>query len=104
MNSPGVSSSRADLAGRLSNVMQASRAIRSEVALAICESRETRLASRQLRMHCLQTSSESAAQRRRRAPNKERGKRIAHAIAQVLSRQGYSVFVTAPSQDTASLQ
>ena len=49
MTSPGRQTSRADQLERLSTVMQASRVIRPEVALTICESSEMLLASRQLR-------------------------------------------------------
>lgn len=94
-----------ELLDRLSSVMQASRAIRSEVAVTICESREMRLASRQLRLDIHRTSAGSAACRRKlqsRETEKFRG--VAEAIAQILSRRGYSAFVAAQPRDTALIQ
>ncbi len=90
---------------RLENVMRASRAIRSEVALVISESSEMRIASRQLRRDSLGTSQGSAAYRQ--ALNRAKVQRhqwIAHAIAQVLSRQGYPAFVAEQPHDSASSQ
>lgn len=107
MKSPGIQiyPSRAELAARLDGVMQASRAIRSEVALTICESREMRIASRQLRMESQRTSRQSAASRRGLSGSKaQRSQWIAHAVAEVLSGRGYPAFVAAPPQDTASIQ
>jgi hypothetical protein len=107
MKSSGIqfSSSRAELAKRLASVMQASRTIRSEVALTICESSEMRLASRQLRMDSLQTTKRSAASRQGFPARKaQRPHWIAYAIAQLLSSRGYSAFVAAQPQDTASAQ
>jgi hypothetical protein len=85
--------------------MQASRAIRSEVALTICKSCETRIASRQLRMDTIRTTNITAAGRKGLRPGKARRSQwMAQAVAQVLSRQGYFVFVVAPPQDTATVQ
>jgi hypothetical protein len=94
-----------ELLDRLSSVMQASRAIRSEVALTICESSEMRLVSRQLRLDSHRTAEGSAACRRKlqsRETEKTRG--VAEAIAQILSRRGYSAFVSAQARDTALIQ
>jgi hypothetical protein len=107
MKSPGGQASfrRAELAERLASVMQASRAIRSEAALAICESTEMRIASRQLRMESYRTSQKSAAWRQgQHPPQKPEPRQIARTIAQMLSARGYLAFVAAPSQDTASIQ
>lgn len=112
MTSPGAVTRRADLQNRLSNVMQASRAIRGEVALTICESGEIRLASRrlrvaaqQIRLHDIRTSAGSATRREKpRACETESIRGIADAIAQVLSRRGYTAFVAAQPLDTASIQ
>jgi hypothetical protein len=107
MKSPGIhiNLSRVELAARLDGVMQASRAIRSEVALTICESREMRIASRQLRMESSRTNQRSAASRRGLPGSKaQRSQWMAHAIAQVLSGRGYSAFVAAQPRDTASIQ
>ena len=94
-----------ELQYRLSNVMQASRAIRTEVALAICESSEMRLASRQLRWDSHVTAAESAACRRKlQSRQTENIRVVAEAIAQILSRQGYSAFVAAQARDTALIQ
>jgi len=85
--------------------MQAARVIRSEVALTICESSETRIASRQLRMDSMRTAHGSAAWRQRLLAQKAQRRRwIAHAIVQVLASRGYAAFVTTPSLDTASIQ
>jgi hypothetical protein len=106
MKSPGISTdSRVDLVQRLSNVMYASRTIRSELALTICESNEMRMASRQLRMDSVRTTELSAAGRRKlRVRKTERRRWMAHAIAQLLSSKGYLVFVAEPPKDTASVQ
>jgi hypothetical protein len=107
MKSPGtlISPSRAQLAARVATVTRASRAIRSEVALAICESSEMRIASRQLRMDSAGTIQATATGRRGRPQGQaQRSQRIALAIAQVLSSRGYSVFVTSLPQETASVQ
>jgi hypothetical protein len=106
MKSPGVATaSRLDLVQRLSDVMHASRTIRSEVALTICESNEMRLASRHLRMESLRTTEVSVAGRRKlRARKAEQRRWMAHAVAQLLSSKGYSVFVAEAPQDTASVQ
>jgi len=100
MKSPGtpISSSRAKLAARLANVISASRAIRSEVALTICESTEMRIASRRTRMDSLRSAPQHCHQRA------ERSQWVAHAIAQVLSSRGYSAFVASAPNDTASIQ
>ena len=112
MTSPGAVTSRVDLLNRLSNVMQASRAIRSEVALTICESSEMRLASRrlrvasqQIRLHDVRTSAGSATRREKpRVCETENIRGIAEAIAQILSRRGYTAFVAVQPLDTASIQ
>ena len=100
-----VSSSRAALAARLASVMRASQAIRSEVALTICESSESRLASQQLRMDSARAtqlcSTWRGGQRSRQA---QQHQWIAHAIVQVLSSRGYAAFLAEPPQDTASIQ
>jgi hypothetical protein len=89
----------------LSNVMRASGNIRSELALTICESSEMRVASRQLRMDTLRTTQRSVAGRRNlRARKAEPRYRMAHAVAQLLSNRGYSVFVAEAPEDTASIQ
>jgi hypothetical protein len=85
--------------------MQISQAIRSEVALTICESSEMRLASQQLRMDSAEASRRSSTRRRDRHPRQaQRHQWIAHAIMQVLSNRGYSAFLAEPPQDTASIQ
>jgi hypothetical protein len=97
--------SQTDPLARLASVIQASRAIRSEVALSICESSEIRLASRQLRGDSIRTTAGTAAVRRvlrARKPQRIRG--IADAIAEILSRQGYAAFLAGDPQDTASIQ
>jgi hypothetical protein len=105
MTSPGKLASRADLLDRLATVMQASRAIRSQVALTICESSEMRLVSRQMRGGSLRISAESAAYRRKLQVRKtKRVRGIADAIAEILSSRGYSAFVMGTPQDTASIQ
>jgi hypothetical protein len=119
MTSPGAATSRADLLNRLSNVLQASRAIRSEVALTICESSATRLAARQRRLalqqtrvasqqmllHQLRTSAGSApCCEKPRVCEAESVRGIADAIAQILSRRGYTAFVATHPLDTASIQ
>lgn len=103
MKSPGlqISSSRSELAGRLASVMHSSRAIRAEVALTVCESSEVRIASRQLRQESRRTAQQSAASRNCLEAQKARRRLIAHAVAQVLSSQGYYVFLAAQPQDTA---
>jgi hypothetical protein len=94
-----------ELLDRLSSVMQASRAIRSEVAVTICESSEMRLASRQLRLDSHRTAAVSAAWRRKLQSRKtEKFRGVAEAIAQILSRQGYSAFVATQPRDTALIQ
>lgn len=96
---------RAELAERLASVRQASRAIRSEAALTICESAEMRIASRQLRMESNRTSQKSAAWRQGwQTHQKPEVRWIAQTIAQILSDRGYVAFVAAPPQDTATLQ
>jgi hypothetical protein len=107
MKSPGVqiSFSRAELAERLSGVVRASRAIRSEAALTMCESAEMRIASRQLRMESFRATQKCAAWRQGPHPRRtERNQRIAQAVAEMLSACGYVAFVAAPPQDTASIQ
>ncbi len=65
MKSPGIqiSSGRNNLGERFAGVMQASQAIRSELALTICESREMRLVSRRLRRDSLEAARCIAARR-----------------------------------------
>ena len=105
MKPSGIQTNGADLAERLSSVMQAARGIRSEVATTICESCEVRLASRHLRMDSLRAIKWSAAQRKDLEAHRVQGRQeIAQAIAQVLSGRGYSVFVAAQTQDTAPIQ
>jgi hypothetical protein len=100
-----VQYSDAELAARLESVMRASRAIRSEVALAVSESSEMRIASRQLRMDSLRTFQRTAAYRQSLDRAKvQRRQWIAHAIAQVLSSQGFPAFVAEQPHDTASSQ
>jgi hypothetical protein len=100
-----ISTSRADLVERLANVMDASRAIRSEVALSICESSEMRIASRQLRMDSSRMAERSAVRRRDLQARKAEWRWwIAHSIAHLLSSRGYSAFVAAQPRDTASVQ
>jgi hypothetical protein len=98
MKSPGLqdSSGRNNLGERLAIVMQASRAIRSELALTICESREMRLASRQLRTNGLYATQGSV--------DLESTHWMAHAIAQALSNHGYCAFVARQTEDTALIQ
>jgi hypothetical protein len=64
-----------------------------------------RLASQQLRLDIHRTTAGSAACRRKlqvRKTEKIRG--VAEAIAQILSRQGYSAFVAVQPRDTALIQ
>ena len=85
--------------------MQASRAIRSELALTIRESREMRLASRQLRRDSLEAARWIAARRQDLQPsNRQSGHWMAHAIAQVLTTHGYPAFVAGQTEDTALIQ
>ena len=100
-----ISGSRAELTERLASVMQASRAIRSEVALTICESCEMRLTSRRLRVDSLGAAKRSAARRRPVSAHQARSHQgLAHAITQILSGRGYTAFVASPQQDTALIQ
>ncbi len=97
--------SRAELAARLASVMRASQAIRSELALTICESSESRLASQQLRMESARATQHSSTWRRgQRSRKAQQHQWIAHAIVQVLSNRGYAAFLAEPPQDTASIQ
>lgn len=97
--------SRTEMVERLANVMQASRTIRSEVALTIWESSEMRVASRQLRMESLRMTAHSTASRRNLHTLKAEQRRwLAQTIAHLLSSRGYSTFVAEPTQDTASVQ
>lgn len=85
--------------------MQTSQAIRSELALTICESSESRLASQQLRMDCARATQHSCTRRRgQRSRKAQQHQWIAHAIVQVLSKRGYAAFLAEPPQDTASIQ
>ncbi len=103
--SQGERTSHTDPLERLESVIQASRAIRSEVALTICESSEIRLASRQLRGDSIRTTAGTAAVRRiLRVRKTQRIRGIADAIAEILSRQGYAAFLGGDPQDTASIQ
>jgi hypothetical protein len=105
MTSPGQQTSQADLLNRLATVIEASRAIRSQVALTICESGEMRLASRQLREDTLRTTAVSAAYRRNLEVRKTQSVlKIADALAEALSSRGYSAFVIVQPQDTATIQ
>jgi len=107
MKSPSlqISYRREELAERLAGVMQASRTIRSEAALTICESIETRLVSRQLRMESQRTSRRRAAGMDGLRTMKAQQRRwMAQAIAQVLSSGGYIAFVSTPPQDTVLIQ
>ncbi len=105
MTSQREHTSRADPLERLASVMEASLAIRSEVALTICESSELRLASRQLRGDSLRTTAGTAAVRRKLQVRKtQRIRGIAAAVAEILSRRGYAAFVAGDPQDTASIQ
>jgi hypothetical protein len=107
MKSPGtlISPSRAQLAARVATVRRASRDIRSEVALTICESSTVRIASRQLRMDTAGIIQVTSAPRPGRHQGQaQRSQLIALAIAQVLSSRGYSVFVTSLPLETASVQ
>jgi hypothetical protein len=105
MTSQGEHTRRADLVVRLATVMQASRAIRSELALTIRKSCETRLASRQLRGNGLRTTAGTAAVKRKLQVRKtQRIRGIADAIAEILSSRGYAAFVAGDPQDTASIQ
>ncbi len=100
-----VASSRAELAARLASVMRASQAIRSEVALTICESSESRLVSQQLRMDSARAAQRSSAWRQgQRSRKAQQHQWIAHAIVQVLSNRGYAAFLAAPPQDSATIQ
>jgi hypothetical protein len=105
MKSPGlpISFRANNLDERLAIVMQASRAIRSELALTICESSEMRLASRQLRS--VQSTHWSADRRQDlHAGRVDSSHWMAQVVAQVLSSHGYSAFVAGPAEDTASIQ
>jgi hypothetical protein len=64
-----------------------------------------RIASRQLRMDTAGTIQGIPAHVRvGHQGQAQRSQGIALAIAQVLSSRGYSVFVTSPPQETASVQ
>jgi hypothetical protein len=105
--SPGIQipSGRNNLGERLALVMQASRAIRCQLAITICESGEMRLASRQLRWDSRQTTQWIAARRHQLRPsNRQSSHSIALAIAQVLTSHGYCAFVAGQIEDTASIQ
>jgi hypothetical protein len=104
MTSQGEHTTRADLLERLAAVMQASQAIRSELARTICESNETRLASRQLRGESVRTTGIAAVRRRMQVRKRQRIRGIADAIAEILSSRGYAAFVAGDPQDTASIQ
>jgi hypothetical protein len=89
----------------LASVIQASRAIRSDLALTICKSSEMRLASRQLRIDAMEASQGSAAWRRGlHARKAQRSQLVANAIARILSSRGYTAFVAEQPQDTAPIQ
>jgi hypothetical protein len=107
MKSPGIQISfgRAELAERLAGVLHSSRAIRSEVALAVCESSEARIAARQLRLESLRTARQIAASRQSvEAHNGQRRRLIAYGVAQVLSSRGYNVFLAAQPRHIAVIQ
>lgn len=96
---------REDLVERLAIVMHSSRAIRSEIALAMRESSDLRVAARQLRIESLRTAEQTAPWRRDLAARKaERRRRIAQAIVQVLSSRGYSAFTATRSESDVSIQ
>jgi hypothetical protein len=90
-----------NLADRLASVLQVSRDIRAEVELTICESSETRLASRRLRQI---PAGRAASTRKMQMGKTPCIGAVADAIAQILSNRGYSAFVMAPPQDTALIQ
>ena len=96
---------REDLVERLAVAMHSSRVIRSEIALAIRESSDLRVAARQLRMDSLRAAEQSAPWRRDLAARKaERRRKIAQAIVQVLSSRGYSAFTEKQSENGVSIQ
>ncbi len=101
MELSAIRTNRENLADRLANVLQASRAIRAEVELAICESNETRLESRRLRRIAVARAERPRKMQMRETQNIGA---VADAIAQILSNRGYSTFVLAPPQDTALIQ
>jgi hypothetical protein len=106
-NVPGVQivTDRADLVERLAVVLHSSRTIRSEIALAMRESSDLRVAARQLRIESLRTAEQSAPWRRDLAARKaERRRRIAQAIVQVLSSRGYSAFTAPRPENGVSIQ
>jgi hypothetical protein len=107
MKSPGlhISTGREELTERVASIMQATRVIRSEVALTICESSEIRIASRQLRMESVRTTQGSAAWRQHLLARKaQRRLWMAQAIVKVLASQGCSAFVASAPPDSASIQ
>ena len=107
MKSPGlhISASSEELTERVASIMHATRRIRSEVALTICESSEIRIASRQLRIDSLRTTEGSVAWRQHQRERKaQRRLWIAQAIVEVLASRGCSAFVASAPPDSASIQ
>jgi hypothetical protein len=107
MKSPGIyiSPSRSELVERLATVRQASRELRAELALSVCESSEMRIASRQLRMESRRAVKGSAAGRKvvyARGAQQRLG--IAQAVARILSQRGYPAFVMTQPKDSATFQ
>jgi hypothetical protein len=98
---PGIRTNRENLADRLASVLQVSQVIRAELELAICESRETRLASRRLRRTA---GGRPASSRKMQMGKTPSSGAVADAIARILSNRGYSAFVVEPPQDTALIQ
>jgi hypothetical protein len=97
----GIRTNRENLANRLANVLQASRSIRAELELTICESSETRLKSRHLRRTAAGRAASPRKMQVRQTPSIGA---VADSIAQILSNRGYSAFVMAPPRDTALIQ
>jgi hypothetical protein len=107
MKSPSlhISAGREELNARVATVMQATRALRSEVALTICKSSEIRIASRQLRMDSVRTTEGTVAWRQYLlARQAQRRLWMAQAIVKVLASQGCSAFVASAPPDSASIQ
>jgi hypothetical protein len=97
----GIRTNRDNLGDRLASVVQASRAIRLEVEITICKSRETRLESRRLRRTAAKCAVCPPKMQMSKTP---RIRGVADSIAQILANRGYSAFVVAPPQDTALIQ
>jgi hypothetical protein len=101
MPSSGIRTDRENLADRLANVLQASRTIRAELELTICESSETRLKSQRLRRTAAGRPASPRKIEMRQTPSIGA---VAESIARILSNRGYSAFVLAPPRDTALIQ